>query len=358
MIKHVSKDDLQDLALGAGILGSGGGGDPAVDLLATRYQLEKYGPVSLISVDDLKLDDVVVPLAFMGAPSVSIERLPSGLEFNVIFAQIEKVLGKKPTVIMPAEIGGSNSLVPFAIAGKLGLPVLDADSLGRAFPELQMSSFNVRKVNPTPAFLADGQGNAVVITIADTKDPASKMEHIARHVTVAFGSSAAVAMYLMNGEQAKRSVIAGSVSLAINLGKIITNARANNKDPVQALCKQADCVLIGSGSIEDIDSSMKDGFLQGTITIVDKAQNKTIKIDYQNENLFAYCNSELIACTPDIIIPVDIETGQAITSDSLVYGLRVHVLVLAGDPLWKTPEGLQLVGPRAFGRDVEYVLFC
>ena len=39
---------------------------------------------------------------------------------------------------MPAETGGINSFAPLVAGANLGLPVLDADGMGRAFPELQV----------------------------------------------------------------------------------------------------------------------------------------------------------------------------------------------------------------------------
>ena len=41
--------------------------------------------------------------------------------------------------MLSAEIGGGNGLEPLAIAARLSLPVVDADYMGRAFPELQVS---------------------------------------------------------------------------------------------------------------------------------------------------------------------------------------------------------------------------
>ena len=42
--------------------------------------------------------------------------------------------------VLSAEIGGGNGLEPLAIGARLSLPVVDADYMGRAFPELQVSS--------------------------------------------------------------------------------------------------------------------------------------------------------------------------------------------------------------------------
>jgi DUF917 family protein len=39
--------------------------------------------------------------------------------------------------VLSCEIGGANGLEPLCIGARLGLPVIDADFMGRAFPELQ-----------------------------------------------------------------------------------------------------------------------------------------------------------------------------------------------------------------------------
>ncbi len=43
--------------------------------------------------------------------------------------------------VMSCEIGGANGLEPLAIAARIELPVVDADFMGRAFPELQVCMF-------------------------------------------------------------------------------------------------------------------------------------------------------------------------------------------------------------------------
>ena len=51
---------------------------------------------------------------------------------------------------MPIEAGGVNSLLPLALAARLGLPVIDADGMGRAFPELQMVTFHSGRCSCNP----------------------------------------------------------------------------------------------------------------------------------------------------------------------------------------------------------------
>ncbi len=151
------------------------------------------------------------------------------------------------------------------------------------------------------------------------------------------GSSAAVAVYLMNGAQAKKALIPGTVSQALALGESMKR---------EGLSGIPNGRLLGAGVVVDIEQSIQDGFLNGTFTLDN--QDLPIIVEYQNEFLAATQGTSLLACTPDLIIPVEEETGQPVTSESLQYGLRVELLSLPSPAIWRTPEGLSLVGPQSF----------
>lgn len=51
---------------------------------------------------------------------------------------------------MPIEAGGVNSMLPIAAAARLGLPLVDCDGMGRAFPELQMVTFTIGGLKRRP----------------------------------------------------------------------------------------------------------------------------------------------------------------------------------------------------------------
>lgn len=75
----------------------------------------------------------------------------------------------------------------------------------------------------------------------------------------------------------------------------------------------------------------------------------------QNEYLVALRDGEVVASVPDLIIALDAETGKPVTTEDMRYGFRVAVIVAPGDPRWRTPEGLEIVGPRYFGYDIDFV---
>ncbi len=347
-MKQLTVDDLENLSLGSAILGSGGGGDPAYSLCITKYLMQKYGPINVISIDELKSDDFVVPLSLMGAPLINMERVLSGRELDALLQTLIKTLQRKPTVLMAAEIGGANAFTPLLIAAKWGLPVLDADMIGRAFPELQMSSCYLKNLKATPAVMADCLGNTVVIETID----AASLEKIARSITVAMGSSAAIGFYFMEKTEAERAVIPGTLSYALQLGEIITTARIKGNDPVQACIEHSGATLLCRGTIIDIDQSVKGGFLQGSVTIL--SEERKIILLYQNEYLLAKSGDAIFASTPDLLALMEENSGTPLCSEALKYGLQVALISLPSPKIWQTPEGLKLVGPRAFGYDFDY----
>ncbi len=347
-MKQLTVSDLEFLSLGSTVLGSGGGGDPSYALLMAKHQFEQYGPVTIISVEELQSEDVVVPLGIMGAPLINMERLLSGRELEALVTTIEQRLGRKPTVLMAGEIGGANAFAPLLIAAKMGLPVLDADLIGRAFPELQMNSCHLQKRNATPAIVSDCLGNTVLIETSLTRT----LEKFARAVTVSMGSSAAIALHLMNGSEVQGSVVPGTISQALMLGRIIHEAREKKVDPISMLTKLPEIHFLAQGTLMDIDQEVRDGFLYGSVTLL--SDKRKIKLLYQNEYLLASDENGVLASTPDILMLMEETSGTPITSETLKYGLQVALIAISAPAIWQTPAGLALVGPRIFGYDIDY----
>jgi uncharacterized protein len=107
---------------------------------------------------------------------------------------------------------------------------------------------------------------------------------------------------------------------------------------------------------------MAAGFARGAVRIEGLAdwRGAALTIDFQNENLIARRHDgpdvpeQVVAVVPDLICIVDSETAAPVTTEVLRYGLRVIVLGIPAPPLLRTPTALAVVGPRAFGYDVEY----
>jgi uncharacterized protein len=347
-MKKITVDDLEDLAVGCSMLGSGGGGDVQYDFPHALREMEKSGPVTLISRSELKKSDLIAPIGFSGAPMVQTEMIPNGQEFVHLIEMIEKTLKKKITVIMPFEIGGGNGVYPFAIAAKLKLPVLDADMMGRAFPGLHMCSYHLAGLKCDSGYFADGLGNVAKVDFLNYPS----LEKIGRQAIVGMGSASALSYSLLNPAEAKKCVLNKSVSKAMNIGRVFREAKAKNEDPVQAILSICKGRVLGKGTIVDIDRAISGGFLYGSLTMKDKYE--TIEVFFQNEFLSAKRNGKIVATTPDILTLIEQDTGKAIMSESVRFGLKIILVTMPAPSVWTTPEGLALVGPRCFGYEMDY----
>jgi DUF917 family protein len=188
------------------------------------------------------------------------------------------------------------------------------------------------------------------------------LERYARAVTIQMGGHAGYAFVPMTGAQLKRTVIPGTMTLARDLGAAIDLARQEHRDPIAAALGVTGGEALFGGKIADVERRMAAGFARGAVRIdgLGAWRGATLRIDFQNENLIARRTEaggveSTIAIVPDLICIVDSETAAPVTTEVLRYGLRVAVLGIPAPPLLRTPEALDVVGPRAFGYDDEYL---
>jgi uncharacterized protein len=138
----------------------------SVGRLRAHELLRRGFHLQLIEIEQVPVDTYVLPCAFIGSPTVLIEKLPSGTEvLNAVreMIQVCEADGKRVSALMCCEIGGMNSLEPLLVGAKLGLPVVSGDGMGRAFPELQMFCPFIYGRQASPSCLADEKGNRMLI---------------------------------------------------------------------------------------------------------------------------------------------------------------------------------------------------
>jgi uncharacterized protein len=359
MVTMIGEQEMHDIAAGAAILGTGGGGDPYVGKLMALTAIRKHGPVKLLDPSEVPDDWFIVPTAMMGAPTVLIERIPRGDEAVESLRLLEKFHGRKADATMPVEAGGINSTIPFVVGAKAGLPVVDGDGMGRAFPELQMETFSVYGIPGSPIAIHDEKGNSALLNTVDNV----ALEWFARGLTVKMGGSSHIAEYAMSGKDMKRTAVKNCVSLVLKIGRTIREAAANKESPLEALIDVTEGTSYGKaiplfkGKVVDVERRTTAGFAVGTTTIegMDDYEGKTMSIRFQNENLMAAVDGNIIATVPDLISILDTESAQAITTEGLRYGFRVTVIGIPTPEIMRTPEAIKVWGPRYFNLDTDYI---
>lgn len=345
-------DDIEDLCLGATLLGTGGGGDPYIAKLVAYQAIEKFGPVKVVNAKDLPPDALVLTTAVIGAPTVILEKIPSGTEFIGSVRALASYLGKEPVAIMPIEVGGMNTLLPIATAAEMGLPIVNADSMRRAFPQIEMTVFTLAGLPAGPLSVADEKGNQCVFETTTNQIA----ETLARTAVIQLGLANAISCYPLTAAQIAQHGIQDSLSYAVTIGRLLRAVKNGVEGAWQTFLAESGSVEFFTGKVVDVHRRTTDGFAKSTITMEPlDGTASTMRIEVQNENLIAFLDGEPVITTPNLICLLDCESWDPITTEAIAYGHRAVVIGMPCAPEWHQDGMLELVGPKAFGYDIDFV---
>jgi len=352
-MRKLDAEQLRDVARGAAILGTGGGGDPYLGTLAALRALEEYGPPTVIDPQELADDALIAMPVMVGAPVPLIEKFSFGPELETVFHALERFLDGRLTAVMSPEMGGTNSVVPIALGARLGLPVVDADAMGRAYPEIDLVTMTLFGIPASPFALADEHGNHIVISGVDNR----WVERIARATVVEFGAICPGMGFPMTGKQVREAAVLGTLTYAEDIGRAIREAHEAKTDAIKEILRITNGFALFEGKIVDVQRRTMHGWSVGEAVMdgIGEFADSKMTVSFQNENLVAFRDDQVVAAVPDLITIIDSDSGEAVTTERLRYGFRVVVLGMPCDEKWRTPAGVALGGPGHFRYDFEYV---
>lgn len=353
-MRKIGRKEIDDIAMGAALLGAGGGGDPYIGKLIAFGAVDECGPATLISPEELDDDALIVSIAMMGVPTVVCEKGINGGEYKKLFEMVSNFFGRPVDAIMPLEAGGLNSMLPIAAAARLGIPMVDCDGMGRAFPEMQMLTFTIGGVSSSPMALVDEKGNSVIFKTINNK----WTEELSRAVVMSCGGACSIACYTITGKILKEYGVKDIVTKSEELGKVIKNIKSDpNVSPEEVFAKASDGIKLFKGKIKDVLRETDGAFNYGRVLFdgIGEYKGHTAEITIQNENITASVDGEYVCTVPDLVCVLDAETFIPVTTDALKYGKRAYIYGLPCFPLWRTEKGLELVGPQYFHVNTEYV---
>ncbi|PXY18106.1 hypothetical protein BAY59_34850 [Prauserella coralliicola] len=333
--------EVAAFARGCAVLGCGGGGGVTLAERLARDAVARFGPVRVVDFDDLAPDAFVMPCGMLGSPLIFEERLPTGDEPAELLAAVQAAHGRRVDALMPFQLAGANGLVPLAWAATVGLPLVDADGTGRPMPNMA-TVMGLSGVPSTPAFVVDGEGQRITIRAATRE----------RFVTTAFGVLAGVgglgafAFELMDASVGRRAAIRGTVSRALAIGRAVLTRRG----AVEAALPGGR--VLARGRIRHLRHDTPDRGKGGSLLVEDTDGHRLLRVEFQDEFLLALDGGRLVAATPDTIVLFDAETRRPLLIDELREDRFVTVVAGDGPAAWRTPEGLALAGPAAFGLDL------
>ena len=277
--------DVRDMARGAVLLGSGGGGDPYVGELYLRNQLAEGRSPDIEGRGACgrrlcRLDRRRGRSYCHHRTPVSTHTLLRLLEAS------ESFYGRKIDALISAEIGGVNSMFPLALGTRAGIPVVDGDGMGRAFPHLEMTTFGVYGCAATPSVLMDDSGNVVHVHTKTNRIA----EEVVRSVCAALGSMIFGSFYPMSGRQVKQLAVHDTVSHTLEIGRRIRSARESQLDPVKGVLEFLNAPSEGryarelfNGRITDVLHETRDGWHWGRVLISSgTGREPEFRIEIQN----------------------------------------------------------------------------
>lgn len=354
-----SKDDLNDMLVGVGILGTGGGGDPETfGRPLIEWDIKKGREYRVVDPKEINDDAFVVSGGYGGSVKsvVSLQERFEGWEsrFEVLEAMriMESIRNRKVDYVVPFELGGVNTPVILSLAARAGIVTVDGDGLGRAAPETQMSTFLGHGISLTPMPFVDLEGNVIVVNHAVKSTYPDEMM---RAAIVLNGGSGANTHYPMSGKQLKESVIPNTISQSIEVGRAVREAMDRKKNPVEAFMETVHGTEIFKGAIGTMRGEDRGGFyhVKATVKGLDKYKGKTMEVVFKNETMMAHVNKKLVSVFPDLLCMLDPRSGQGIMTANLRPGTKV---VFVGIPAHerlreclKTELGQQAFGAARYG---------
>jgi DUF917 family protein len=350
----LTKDELNDMLVGVGILGTGGGGDPETfGRPVVEWDIGKGREYRIIDPKEISDDAFVVCGGYGGSVKAYIsvqkmlERWESRFELLEAMKITESIHNRKVDYVVPFELGGANTPVMFSLAARAGITTIDGDGLGRAAPETQMSSFLGHGISLTPMPFVDMEGNVILVKhAAESTYP----DELMRAALVLNGGTGANNHYPMSGKQLKESVIPNTISLSIDVGRAVREALDAKKSPVEAFIERVHGMEVFHGTVRTIRGEDRGGFyhVKATVKGLGQYKGKKMEVVCKNETMMAHVNKRLVAVFPDLLCMLDPRSGRGIMTARLRPGTKI---VFVGVPAHeRLRECLKTdLGQKAFG---------
>ncbi|TWU74257.1 hypothetical protein ED733_004560 [Metarhizium rileyi] len=337
---YPSDIDLELMATGCAILGTGGGGPTYYEYLKGLQCLSsnEKGRMRIVSPKSLKDDAIVCLGSWYGSPSVINERIAAGNEIVDAIKAVNKIQHIETfDAVLADEIVYGHVM--------------------------------------TPAVITDARGNAVVVVGVDSE---KRLEAVCRNAAVELGLTCACGTNPISGKMAKTTAVPKTLSQSWYLGRAVHQARRAKTSYTDAIFDVCAGRVIFTGKIVHVQRHLGGGYTMGAVVLApftDDERDAQLKTDekpsrsdehmiipFQNEYLYAaLCDEtgseesqQAVATVPELISILG-HDGEAIGSQDLRFGLRVIVIALPAHPLWKTDEAIAIGGPAGFGLAMEPV---
>lgn len=372
-IWDISQTDLHWISNGCYVLGCAGGGSPQCEYLEIKNLLNDGFKIKIKKWESINENEIVGWGGIMGSPTVSYERL-GGTDTIDALSEILRYTGKDCNAIMGLEIGGANGLQALLLSSSkyFDKPLLDCDWMGRAYPTYYQTTLATHTDGKlTPAAIADGVGNAMVLSKASRF---VNSDILLRSACSELGSRVGYSGRPTEAEFVKKFAVKNSYSLAWRIGRQISYCQENNctDEVADRIINEVGGIKsakkLFSGKIISIEQKLYKAHTFGEIIIQSFSEDEKessrsniafesnggiLRVPFKNEIIYAEhddgIEKKVLASVPDLISVIDLQSGQAVGVPEFKYGLRVVVIGIACSELWNdTEKSMKYGGLEAF----------
>lgn len=338
MKKYFNEKDLLYILEGSKLLGCGGGGKRDInecflDFVLRVMKENEIKGVEYISVEDIPKAYSASVFFSIGMPkqqdcltnshyikwfwnAISICKQSDTDEFfNLIKNSLMKfyklILSENSTEhIFPIsnETGSIAIFTTIFLSLITGIPIVDGDAGGRAYPSITLSSLVNSELNPSPSILTPISTAPVCVKLYNSEY--NEIENTSKNLVSsdwfyvdAFKSyGGLLAFPAIKNDKIQDSLITKTISKCRDIGKTIHKNKY--KDPVKAIIDKYDGKILFSGKLSHVEQNIIPGYYSSNITIENNDKKAFIKS--LNENFFIWQGDEKhieepMAMAPDLI---------------------------------------------------------
>jgi len=366
-VKLSTKEDIEDLVRGCTFFGTGGGGRPTEGIKLLTRVLQEKGYVEWRDVDELPESGYAVCPFLMGSIAPLTEETLSQMQklglnpekkadVNLLtkaVEMLEKFTGIHPSVIVPIELGGANTPAAITAASDLGLTVVDGDFTGRAIPEIVQITPHLHGKDACPIASFDQWGNVCYI---DKAISPAMAERIGKYLSAAAFGIAGQAGYLMPISEMRTILVRNTLTECLEVGRLIRTERQKGRSPLEKLVAKLNGKLLFVGTVTGKRWEDRDGYYWGYHEVTGESSFKghSFKIWFKNENHVSWFDNEPYVTSPDMLIVVTYPDCEPLYNPDIKEGMMVAVIGVPARKEFLCEKGLQVLGPRHFGFELDY----
>jgi DUF917 family protein len=136
----------------------------------------------------------------------------------------------------------------------------------------------------------------------------------------------------------------------------VRQALKEGRDPIAAILQETGGWLLFKGEVTARRWEDRSGYHRGEHDLagIDEFQGHTFRLWFKNENHISWLDDRPFVTSPDILAIVDLESLAPLVTPAIRDGHRLAVIGVRARAPFRTPAGLELLGPRHFGFDLDY----